>query len=127
MGSLKMVYTRFVEVGRVAMVNKGAENGKLCVIVDILDEKNVYVDGQSSGVKRQVIGLKNLQLTNFKVKISKGARSKKVAKEFAASEIAAKFEQTAWFKKLAQRSRRAELTDFERYQVQVLRQKRSKA
>eukprot|EP00121_Abeoforma_whisleri_P006751 Awhi_evm3s6146 len=122
-----MVYHRFVQIGRVAMVNKGPEVGKLCVIVDVLDEKNVYVDGTSTGVARKVIGLKNLQLTDYVIKISKGARTKTVTKEFVAADVNAKWEKTAWFKKLAQRKRRSELTDFERFQVQALRQKRSKA
>ena len=36
-----MGYSRFVEVGRVAMINYGADYGKLCVIMDVLDHNRV--------------------------------------------------------------------------------------
>ena len=32
-----MGYSRFVEIGRVAMINYGDDYGKLCVIMDVLD------------------------------------------------------------------------------------------
>ena len=35
------MFTRFVEVGRVAYVSYGADFGKLCVIADIVDGKRV--------------------------------------------------------------------------------------
>ena len=35
------MFTRFVEVGRVAYVSYGAEFGKLCVIADIIDGNRV--------------------------------------------------------------------------------------
>ena len=35
------MFTRFVEVGRVAYVSYGANFGKLCVIADIVDGKRV--------------------------------------------------------------------------------------
>ena len=36
-----MGYTRFVEIGRVALVNYGEQYGKLCVIMDVLDHNRV--------------------------------------------------------------------------------------
>jgi large subunit ribosomal protein L14e len=36
-----MPFTRFVEVGRVALVNFGPDTGKLCTIIDIIDGKRV--------------------------------------------------------------------------------------
>ncbi len=35
------VYKRFVEVGRVALINEGPDQGKLCVIIDVVDQKRV--------------------------------------------------------------------------------------
>ena len=35
------VYKRFVQIGRVALINAGADEGKLCVIVDIIDQNRV--------------------------------------------------------------------------------------
>ena len=36
-----MGYSRFVEIGRVAMINYGDDYGKLCVIMDVLDHNRV--------------------------------------------------------------------------------------
>ena len=48
-----MTFTKFVEIGRVARINFGPLEGKLAVIVDIISENRVLVDGQN--IKRQVI------------------------------------------------------------------------
>jgi hypothetical protein len=37
------VFTRFVEIGRVALINYGPLEGKLCTIIDVVDEKRVRV------------------------------------------------------------------------------------
>ena len=37
------MFTRFVEVGRVAYINYGPDFGKLCTIVDIIDGKRVFI------------------------------------------------------------------------------------
>lgn len=39
--SAEMGYSRFVEVGRVAMINYGEDYGKLCVIMNVLDHNRV--------------------------------------------------------------------------------------
>lgn len=36
-----MGFTRFVEIGRVCLINYGEDAGKLCTIVDILDGQRV--------------------------------------------------------------------------------------
>jgi len=38
---LFQVYKRFVEVGRVALINDGPDQGKLCVIIDVVDQRRV--------------------------------------------------------------------------------------
>ncbi len=38
---IAMGYTRFVEIGRVCLINYGDDAGKLCTIVDILDGQRV--------------------------------------------------------------------------------------
>ncbi len=38
------VYKRFVEIGRVALVNEGPDQGKLCVILDVIDQRRVRDD-----------------------------------------------------------------------------------
>ena len=100
------VFTRFVEVGRVAYVSYGPEFGKLCTIVDIIDGNRVrslfpwlniqvLVEGPSTGVKRQQMAvlfniflfdsqLARLYLTDYVVSIKRGDKTEAVAEAFAA-------------------------------------------
>ena len=47
-----MGYSRFVEIGRVAMINYGDDYGKLCVIMDVLDHNRVRTFPPSHAVCR---------------------------------------------------------------------------
>ena len=80
-----MTFTRFVEVGRVALVNYGPETGKLCTIIDVVDQTRALIDGPTklTGVSRQIITLKRLSLTDIKVKIGLNARQKSLEKAWA--------------------------------------------
>ena len=64
-----------IEAGRVAIVNYGENAGRLAVIVDILDTNRVLLDGPTTGIAREVYPIKRISLTNFKVKILRGART----------------------------------------------------
>ncbi|EDQ86686.1 uncharacterized protein MONBRDRAFT_33691 [Monosiga brevicollis MX1] len=121
------VFRRFVEVGRVVLINAGPDAGKLAVIVDCIDEAKVLIDGPCSGVARQPISYRYISLTDFKIDIVFGMRSKNVAKAYTDAGINEKWEQSAWAKKLALRKKRASLTDFERFVVKVNKQKRNLA
>ncbi len=35
------LFKRLVEIGRVALINYGPDKGKLCVIIDVVDQKRV--------------------------------------------------------------------------------------
>merc|ERR1719444_416359 len=74
----KMVFSRFVEVGRVVLINYGPDAGKLATIVDIIDQNKCLVDGPAdiTGVSRKVVSFRRIQLTDLTVKISRNARSK---------------------------------------------------
>ena len=81
------------------------------------------VDGPCSGVARQAVGFNKLWLTDFKLKISHSAREKQVRKAYEEANINAKWEQTAWARRIARKARRAQLTDFDRFKLKVLRQR----
>jgi len=121
-----MGYTRFVEVGRVACINYGANNGKLCTIVDIVSGTRAYVDGPTSGIKRQIISYNQLALTDLKVDIKRGCNTEDLKAALESDGTDEKFANSAWGKKIANKKKRAALTDFERYKVMVARQKRAK-
>merc|ERR1711908_74443 len=66
--------TRFVENGRVVLVNFGPDAGKLAVVVDVVDSQRCLIVGPSTDVARQMIGYKRLSLTDIKVDIGRGWR-----------------------------------------------------
>ena len=50
-----MPFKKFVEIGRVAVLNgEGPNKGKITAIVNVIDQNRVLVDGPTSGVLRQV-------------------------------------------------------------------------
>ena len=124
-----MPFTRFVEVGRVALVNYGPETGKLCTIIDVVDQTRVLIDGPTklTGVSRQIITLKRLSLTDIKVKIGLNARQKSLEKAWTKGDVLAKWEATSWAKKLAAKKKRASLNDFGRFKAAAAKRKRNAA
>lgn len=85
--------------------------------------QQVLVDGPQMGVTRQAVNFKNLALTEFVIKVAPSARSGPLSRAIDKSGVLAKWEETAWCKKLKSRAKRASLTDFERFKVKVNKQK----
>ena len=83
------------------------------------------IDGPTTGVARCVYPVKRLSLTNFKLDLFKGARTGTVRKAVESFGLEKKFADSARGKKIAQRTRRANLNDFERFHVALLRKQRS--
>ncbi|CDS04128.1 hypothetical protein LRAMOSA07083 [Lichtheimia ramosa] len=114
-------FKRQVEVGRVVLLN----NNKLAVIVDIVDHKRVLIDGPTTGVARQAWTLRHLTLTNLVVKgLPRNAGQTTVKKCLEKNDTLNTWAKSAWAQKLAQRQVRANLTDFDRFKVQKLKNKR---
>merc|ERR1719327_1584708 len=99
------LFERFVEPGRLCRIAYGSDVNKMCTIIDIVDEKRVVVDGppKMTGVMRQQIPLKWLNLTDFKVELKRGAKEKA----------------SAWGKKIAAKAKKATLTDYERFRLML--------
>lgn len=49
------------------MINEGPNSGKLCVIIDIIDQNRALVSGPATGVRRQSMSFKKMRLTRFMV------------------------------------------------------------
>ncbi|CCC67122.1 hypothetical protein NCAS_0A05640 [Naumovozyma castellii] len=113
---------RLVEVGRIVLIKKGPSAGKLATIVEIVDQKKALIDGPH--VPRQAIHLGQVELTPLTFSLPRGAKTATVVKKWKAAGVCAKWNASSWAKKIAQRKRRAELTDFERFQVMVLRKQK---
>ena len=119
-----MGYNKFVQVGRVARINYGPQEGKLATIVDIVSDKRVLVDGE--GISRQVIPVARLQLTKQVLKVGRGARTGAVRKLISKEQVAKKFAESTLGKHYTSQEKRQNLTDFERFKVLVLRRRLSK-
>lgn len=121
-------FTRFVQSGRIALVNYGPELNKLVVIVDLLDQNRVLVEGPSAGVKRQVISVKRLALTSILIEdLPRGAPTADVKEKYESADVDKKFAASSWGRKLDRKAKRANLDDFGRFKVMVARMKKSKA
>lgn len=68
-----------MEVGRLCVKIAGRDAGKKCVIVEVLDEKFVLVDGET---RRRKCNMKHLEPSNETIKIKKSAPHTEVAAEF---------------------------------------------
>merc|ERR1719152_384947 len=119
------LFERFVEPGRLCRIAYGSDVNKMCTIVDIVDEKRVVVDGPTTGVMRQPIPLKWLNLTDFKCDLKRGAKEKALKSALKESDAIASFEKSAWGKKIATKAKKATLTDYERFRLMLAKKKRS--
>lgn len=106
----------------------GEHLNKLVVIVDILDQSRVLVDGPSCNLRRQVMNVKRLALTSIKIDgIARGCVAEEVAKLYKAADVDAVFAASGWGRKISRKQKRAALGDFDRFKVMVARMKKSKA
>merc|ERR1712110_537605 len=116
----------FVEIGRVVCINQGANAGKLCVIIDVIDTNQVLVDGgNQTGVKRGKLNLKHMSLTPIKLDIARSPKSTTVEKAFVKADVFAQWKATSWAKKLEKQAQRANSNDFDRFNTMILRKKRA--
>ncbi|ACI65760.1 predicted protein [Phaeodactylum tricornutum CCAP 1055/1] len=122
-----MPFHRYVELGRVVLINYGPEAGKLATIIDIVDQNKCLIDGPESitGVTRQVISYKRLALTDLKVDIQRNARQKSLLKAWTEADTMNKWESSSWAKKLTARKTRAGLSDFDRFKVMVAKKQKT--
>lgn len=122
-----MPFSKYVEVGRVVLINYGPLTGKLATIIDIVDQNKCLIDGPAelTGVTRQVISYKRIALTDFTVKIERTSTVEEIKAAWQDADTLSKWEATSWAKKLAAKKKRADLTDFDRFKVMVARKQKS--
>ena len=122
------MFQRFVEPGRLALITYGPCEGKMCTIVDIVDQKRVIVDGPEkvTGVRRHMMPVKRLSLTDFKATMPRGARQKTLATALERDGIMKKWAESAWAKKLKVKEAKKGMTDFDRFKLYQAKQKRAK-
>ena len=123
-----MGFSRYVEVGRVVLINYGPDAGKLATVIDIVDQNKCLVEGpdEITGVKRQVISYRRIALTDLTVNIQSNARAKTLKAAWKEGDTLAKWEGSQWAKKLAAKKTRAGLSDFDRFKVMVAKKQKSR-
>merc|ERR1719159_680584 len=121
-----MPFQRFVEIGRVAVIQDGDAAGKIAAIVDVIDQNRVLVDGPCSGVLRQQMKIKNLHLTPIKITFPFSARTKVVRKAWEEEKVADKWAESGWAKRMQMKARRQGLNDFDRFKLMKAKSARNK-
>ena len=72
------------EVGRVCIKIAGRDAGNTCVVVDLVDDKYVLIDGN---VRRRKCNVAHLNPLKDKIKIKKGASTTDVVKAMTTSKM----------------------------------------
>lgn len=69
-----------IEVGRICVKQIGRENGKKCVIIDVMDKSFVLVTGPKkiTTVKRRRVNLNHIMPLLDKIEIKRGASDEEV-------------------------------------------------
>merc|ERR1712018_883573 len=119
-----MVYEKFIEIGAVVYITLGHHKGKIAAIANVVDQNRILVDGPCTGVPRVVVNLKQVQLTKFKINIPFGYRTGGIKKIWEKDDINAQWAETKWAKKIDAKARKATLTDFDRFKLMKIKQKR---
>jgi large subunit ribosomal protein L14e len=70
-----------IEVGRICLKQAGRENGKKCIIIDVMDKSFVLVTGPKkiTGIKRRRVNINHVMPLQDKIEIKRGASDDEVA------------------------------------------------
>ena len=83
------------------------------------------IDGPNSSVPRQAIAYRHLILTPYTIPaLPRAAGTGAIRKAFEKSQVGDKWQASSWAKKLAARDARKKSTDFERFEVGLLKRQR---
>ncbi|KVH94261.1 Ribosomal protein L14, partial [Cynara cardunculus var. scolymus] len=105
----EMPFKRYVEIGRIALVNYGKDYGKLVVIVDVIDQNRIPKPGW-------IFCSRLLWLFQFTDQSSIIITVKYVKN---------KWESSSWGRKLIVQKKRASLNDFDRFKVMLAKIKKA--
>lgn len=64
-----------IEVGRICIKQAGRENGKKCIVIDVMDKSFILVTGPKkiTGIKRRRVNINHVTPTQEKIEIKRGA------------------------------------------------------
>ena len=117
---------RTIELGRLILIIKGKDAGKVAVILNVIDQNRFVVEGK--GVNRQLVNQKDIEVTPFVCEeVGLNDSSKVVGAKVEKSKILEQWAASAWAKKVAVRELRANVDDFTRFKLNKLRKTRARA
>jgi large subunit ribosomal protein L14e len=69
-----------IEVGRICIKQAGRENGKKCVVIDVMDKSFVLITGPKNitGVKRRRVNINHIMPLEDKIEVKRGASDEEV-------------------------------------------------
>jgi len=79
-----------------------------------------------TGFGREIVPMKWVALTDFKVDAKRNAKAKQLAKAWADAGVAAGWAKSAWGKKVAAKVAKPKVTDFQRFEAQLKAQEVAK-
>ena len=70
-----------IEIGRICVKQAGRENGKKCVVTDVMDKSFVLVTGPKkvTGVKRRRANINHVMPLQDKIEVKRGASDEEIA------------------------------------------------
>ena len=76
-----------IEVGRICLKQAGRENGKKCVVIDVMDKSFVLVTGPKkiTGIKRRRVNINHVMPLQDKIEVKRGASDDEVAQVLEAA------------------------------------------
>jgi large subunit ribosomal protein L14e len=76
-----------IEVGRICVKQAGRENGKKCVVIDVMDKSFVLVTGPKkvTGVKRRRVNINHVMPLQERIDVKRGASDEEVAEVLEAA------------------------------------------
>ena len=76
-----------IEVGRICVKQAGRENGKKCVVIDVMDKSFVLVTGPKkvTGVKRRRVNINHVTPLKERIDVKRGASDEEVAQVLEAA------------------------------------------
>jgi ribosomal protein L14E/L6E/L27E len=87
--------------------------------------RQALIDGPTNSVSRQAIAYRHLILTPYTIpSLPRAAGTGAIKKAFEKSQVGEKWQGSSWAKKLAARDSRRAATDFERFEVGLLKRQR---
>merc|ERR1719473_165449 len=87
------LFKKVVEIGRVCLINNGPDKGRLCVIIDVVDQRRALVTGPTTGIKRQAMAFQFLSLTDFVCTLKMDGKTYKLPPSAGDATIKKAFEQ----------------------------------